>query len=199
METGRFTRAIAAIDARNADDPHTILIDGVAQPKELTHARMVTDWVRRLRPDASEALLLAARAHHLRRWAIPRDSYPQGRVPYLQWRRALQDLHARELRDILTAEGYDAATIDRAEWILRKRDLKTDPEVQALENAICLVFLQTQFLDTARKLERAKMVDILRKTLQKMTDPGKQAALQLDLNDEERQLLAEALATAPAP
>lgn len=198
MEPDRFSRAIAAIDARNADDPHTILIDGAAQPKELTHARMVTDWVRRLRPDASEALLLAARAHHLRRWAIPRDSYPQGRVPYLQWRRALQDLHARELRDILTAEGYDAATIDRAEWILRKRDLKTDPEVQALENAICLVFLQTQFLDTARKLERAKMVDILRKTLQKMTDPGKQAALQLDLNDEERQLLAEALATAPA-
>lgn len=199
MKTDRLSRAVAAIDTRNADDPNSILIDGVPQPKELTHARMVTDWVRRLRPDAGEALLLAARAHHLRRWAIPRDSYPQGRVPYLQWRRALQDLHTRELRTILTAEGYDAATIDRAEWILRKRDLKTDPDVQALENAICLVFLETQFLDTARKLDRAKMVDILRKTLQKMTDPGKQAALQLDLSEEARGLLAEALATAPAP
>lgn len=192
VETGRLIRALAAIDARNADDPNTILIDGVSQPKELTHARMVTGWVRRLRPDAGEALLLAARAHHLRRWAIPRDSYPPGRIPYLQWRRALQDLHAAELRAILIAEGYDAATIDRAEWILRKRDLKTDPDVQALEDAVCLVFLETQFLDTARKLDRAKIVDILSKTLQKMTSPGRQAALQLDLPEQARGLLAEA-------
>ena len=41
----------AAIDAANADDPHG---------KELDHAERAVGWVRRLRPDASDALLLAA-------------------------------------------------------------------------------------------------------------------------------------------
>ena len=50
MDDGRFDRAIAAIDAANADDPND---------KELRHAQLATKWARRLRPDASEALLLA--------------------------------------------------------------------------------------------------------------------------------------------
>ncbi|MCC6590116.1 MAG: DUF4202 domain-containing protein [Bryobacterales bacterium] len=190
----RFDRAIAAIDARNADDPHTLTVDGVARPKELTHAAMVTDWVKRLNPNAGEPLLLAARAHHIRRWAIPRDSYPPGRVPYLQWRRALQDLHASELRTILEAGGYGQETIDRAEWILRKRDLKADPDCQTLEDAVCLVFIETQFLETARKIEHGKMVEVVRKTLAKMTGQGREAALRLELPDEAKALIAEALA-----
>lgn len=191
----RFERAIAAIDARNADDPHTLVIEGVAKPKELTHAAMVTAWVKRLNPQAGEPLLLAARAHHVRRWAIPRDSYPLGRVPYLQWRRALQDLHAAELRTILEAEGYEKETIDRAEWILRKRDLKSDADCQTLENAICLVFIETQFLETARKIEHGKMVEVVRKTLAKMTDQGREAALGLELPEEAKALIGEALAS----
>lgn len=192
MERDLLERAFAAIDARNADDPNTIVVDGQKVPKELTHARMVTDWIRRLRPDAPEPLLLAGRAHHIRRWAIPRSSYPPGRVPYLQWRRALQDLHAAELRAILTEVGYDPATIDRAEWILRKRDLKSDPDSQSLEDAICLVFLETQFLDTANKIERSKMVEILRKTLAKMTERGRGAAQALRLPPLAVELLEEA-------
>ena len=76
----RLARALDAIDAANADDPHTILIDGVSRPKELAHAELMTRWVRTLDPDCSDEQLLAARAHHLRRWTIPRDSYPGGRA-----------------------------------------------------------------------------------------------------------------------
>src|SRR5437763_1628367 len=114
MDGDRFDRAIAAIDAANADDPNRITVAGEERPKELAHAELVTAWVERLRPDAGEALLLAARAHHLRRWAIPRDSYPEGRKGYLRWRRDLEDRHAVEAGEILRDAGYDAATVDRA-------------------------------------------------------------------------------------
>ena len=88
----RFERAIAAIDAANADDPFTLTIEGVALPKEQTHAEMMTRWVRELDPQASEELLLAARAHHIRRWMIPRSTFPTGRTAYLRWRRALHSV-----------------------------------------------------------------------------------------------------------
>jgi hypothetical protein len=80
----RFDKAIAAIDAANADDPNTIVVKGTKRPKELAHAEMVSKWVRRLRPGASDELRLAARAHHLRRWVTPRSSFPPGRSEYLR-------------------------------------------------------------------------------------------------------------------
>src|SRR5438105_15164090 len=127
MDEGRFGRAIAAIDAANGDDPHD---------KELRHSKLATKWVRRLRPDAGEALLLAARAHHIRRWAIPRASYPEGRAGYLRWRRDLQRAHADDVARILTAEGYDDATIARVQDIVRKRTLARHPEVPVLQDAL---------------------------------------------------------------
>ncbi|MDA1062220.1 MAG: DUF4202 family protein, partial [Chloroflexi bacterium] len=109
----RFERAIAAIDAANADDPQRIAVDGVPQPKELTHARMLGEWVRRLDPAPSEALLLAAHAHHVRRWTVPRDSYPAGREAYLRWRRDLHAFHAEQAARLLRDAGYDEPTIER--------------------------------------------------------------------------------------
>lgn len=194
-DTERFDRAVAAIDAANADDPHRIDVRGEERPKELAHAEMVTEWVRRLRPDASEELLLAARAHHVRRWEIPRDSYPDGRSGYLRWRRALHDLHAQVAGDALTKAGYEPAVIERVQALIRKRGLGKDPEVQALEDALCLVFLETQFDALADRLDTEKMDDVVRKTLVKMSDAGKELALTLELGDDERAALARALRT----
>lgn len=188
----RLEKAIEIIDARNADDPNTIVIRGERRPKEQAHAEMVFDRVKRLRPDAGEALLLAARAHHVRRWAIPRSSYAEGRVPYLQWRNALKEVHAAELRAAMGEAGYDTATIDRAEFIVRKRDLTRDEEVRVLEDAICLVFLETQLHDVAAKLDRAKMIDVLRKTMRKMSPAGIAGAGALELDPEDQALLTEA-------
>src|SRR4051812_20101271 len=114
-DKARFDRAIAAIDAANADDPNRIVVRGVERPKELAHAELMTEWVGRLRPDAGEALLLAARAHHIRRWTSPRSDYPEGRKGYLRWRTDLHKVHADAVGHILEAEGYDAATIARVQ------------------------------------------------------------------------------------
>ena len=189
MADERFTRAIAAIDAANTPDPHRILIRGEDRPKELAHAELMTEWVERLAPDASEALQLAARAHHLRRWTIPRSSYPEGRSGYLRWRRALHEQHAREVAEILGDVGYDAATIKRVQDIVRKRGLGKDAEVQVLEDALCLVFVETQLHDLAARTEPEKMVDVVRKTLVKMSPRAIDLALELDLAAEDRALL----------
>jgi hypothetical protein len=190
----RLSRAVAAIDAANAGDPHTIIVDGVERPKEQAHAELMTEWVRRLDPDASEAQILAARAHHLRRWTLPRHEFPKGRAGYLRWRAKLKRQHAEEVGHILAEAGYDQDTIARVQQIVRKEGLGRDPQVQVHEDALCLVFLQTQLADVAGQLGDDKTMGVLRKTLHKMSPAGVAAAETLALPDQARRLLAGAMA-----
>lgn len=192
--TDRFEAAIDAIDAANADDPETIVVDGVAAPKELTHARMMCDWVLRLDPDADELQLIAARAHHLRRWTVPRSDFPDGRAGYLRWRTKQKKRHGAEVAELMAAAGYGAGDADRVAAIVRKERLADDPAVQTHEDALCLVFLATQFHELADRLGEEKMVDVLVKTMRKMSPAGLDAATRVGLDDDALALVGRALA-----
>ncbi len=157
---------------------------------------MVTEWVRRLCPDADEALLLAARAHHIRRWEVPRSSYPAGRKAYLRWRTDLHEFHARQAEAILQGCGYDAATIARVQQIVRKHGLGRDPDVQVLEDALCLVFLETQLTATIEQLTEQTMVNVLRKTWKKMSPAAQEQALALEMRPADREFVLRALSGA---
>lgn len=189
----RRQRAFAAIDAANADDPETIVVHEVVRPKEQAHAEMMTEWVARLDPDATDAQLLAARAHHLRRWSIPRASYPEGRAGYLRWRTVLKKQHADDVAAILEREGYEPDVVARVQRIIRKEGLKDDPAVQTHEDALCLVFLETQLIELAGQLGDDKTVEVIRKTTLKMSDRGLAVALALDLPAAARALIGAAL------
>jgi hypothetical protein len=190
----RLQGALAAIDAANADDPNTVLVGGTERPKELAHAELVCEWVRRLDPEATEAQILAARAHHLRRWTIPRDDFPEGRSGYLRWRTQLKRQHADEVGEILRAAGYGEDVIQRVQQIVRKEKLSRDPQVQVHEDALCLVFLQTQLDGYADEWGDEKTIEILQKTARKMGPKGLAAAAELPLSEDGARLLQEALA-----
>lgn len=190
----RFEQAIAAIDAANADDPHTIEVRGHVRSKELAHAELMTAWLDRLDPTADEPQRLAARAHHLRRWSMPRASYPDGRAGYLRWRTALRKQHAEEVAGILAAVGYADDTITRVQSILRKEGLGTDPQVQTHEDALCLVFLETQLAVTVDDLGDEKMLDVIAKTVAKMSPAGVAQVGTLPMRDHDRALIERALA-----
>ncbi|MEM7288650.1 MAG: DUF4202 domain-containing protein [Actinomycetota bacterium] len=198
MTDQRFEAAIAAIDAANADDPNVLVVDGVERPKEQAHAELMTTWVRRLDPGATDEQLLAARAHHLRRWAVPRRDYPEGRAGYLRWRTALSKRHAADVGTILAAHGYGEPAIARVQQLIRKQGLAVDPAVQVHEDALCIVFLETQLDSTIDRLGRDKVVDVVAKTVKKMSPTGIEAAAELELSDLGRGVLADAVAVASA-
>lgn len=174
---------MAAIDAANAEDPATV-----------AHAELVTAWVRRLDPTAGAEQLLAARACHLRRFALPRSSYPAGRAGYLRWRAEAKKRHAADVAGILAAAGYDDAAIARVQAIIRKEGLGRDPAVQVHEDALCLAFLESQLDETAATTGAEKMVEVLVKTLAKMSPAAVEAAGGLALTPAGAALVAEALA-----
>ena len=143
---------------------------GEVRPKEQAHAELMTEWLARLDPDATDAQHLAARAHHLRRWSAPAVGVPGGprRLPALA-HRAQEAARRRGRRRSSTAVGYDAATIERTQRIIRKEGLGSDPQVQTHEDALCLVFLETQLAELADAQGDEKMVDIIQKTAAKMS------------------------------
>ncbi len=189
----RFDAAVAAFDAVNAEDPNRAVDDGRAQANELVYARRMSRWLARLAPDASEALRLAARAQHIRRWEIPRADYPRDRAGYLKWRSDLKRVHARVAGEILDRAGYDPGAIARVQALLRKERLKHDADAQMLEDVACLVFLENDLAAFAEGHADDKVVDILRKTWKKMSPGGRAAALALDLPPAARALVEKAV------
>src|SRR5215471_282133 len=189
----RFKAAIARFDAANAEDPTTEIFQGVVYPKELLYAQRMTAWLDKLAPDASEVLRLAVRCQHIRRWTIPRHTYAMDRRGYLRWRTTLTKFHADTAAAILRDVGYDEATIQRVQRLLRKERLKRDPEVQCLEDVICLVFLEHYLAAFATQHDEAKVLDILCKTWTKMSARGHEVALTLPMSPEARRLVEQAL------
>lgn len=183
-------------DEANAQDPNHEQVDGKPVPKELIYGRRMSATLERFAPTASEAVHLAARSQHIRRWEVPRSSYPEGRVGYLKWRVDLYTFHADCAGAILKEVGYDDPTIERVRFLLRKRQLKHDPDTQLLEDVICLVFLEHYFHEFAHKHEDDKLVDIVKKTWRKMSEAGHAAALQLSYAPEDLALIQRALAAA---
>lgn len=192
----RLEEAIQRFDAANAADPNTELVGGASVAKELVYGQRMSSRLASFAPDAPETVQLAARAQHIRRWEVPRDSYPAGRAGYLKWRTDLYKRHADTAAEIMREVGYDDETVERVRTLLRKRGLKTDPDVQLLEDVICLVFLEHYFHDFARKHDEDKLISIVRKTWAKMTELGHEAALRLDHAPEDLAVIQKALAQA---
>jgi hypothetical protein len=157
-------------------------------------AERLAAWVDRLEPNASEALRLAAHCQHLERWKIARSEFPEGRAGYLQWRTRLGRFHAERAREILSSLGYDETIINAVEQIVTKQHLRSSPDSQCMEDALCLVFLEFELDAFMQKYpDEAKAIDILQKTWKKMSARGHEAALALPFSDAARALVMRAL------
>jgi hypothetical protein len=192
----RFDLAIAAFDRENAEDPQTIEVAGVARPRELVDAERLSAWVQRLVPDASEALRLAARCQHIRRWQIPRGSFPAGRVGYLQWRTQLGRFHADTATRLLEEVGYERELIDAVRRINLKQGLHSNPDSQTIEDALCLVFLEFEFSEFCAKHPVEKVIEVVRKTWKKMSAKGHELALTLPFSPASLEIIKRALTPA---
>nr|WP_205520938.1 DUF4202 domain-containing protein [Propylenella binzhouense] len=167
------------IDAANSADPNRIAVDGDLLPAELVYGLRMSARLAALRPGASEHLRIAARAQHLERWTLPRASYPMDRPGYLRWRNEQKRRHAARISELMTEAGYDPADCARVAGLVQKRDLRSDPEAQTLEDVACLVFIEHYLAGFAAGRDPAHLADIVAKTWRKMSEEGHAAALPL--------------------
>jgi hypothetical protein len=190
----KFQRAIERFDEENARDPNMEIVDGAECPRELVYAERLTDWVLKLKPDASETLRLAARCQHICRWMIPRDTYERTKAGYLRWRTELKKFHAQKAGEILREVGYTDEVIIRVQALNLKKDFPKDPDSRVLEDALCLVFLEHQFAELASRSTDEQMINALRKSWNKMTEQARAEALKLTYGSREHALIEKAIA-----
>jgi hypothetical protein len=166
--SARLRAALAAVDAANAADP---------TGEALVYGQRMTAELERLFPGASDVLQIAARGQHVERWLLPRSDYPEGKEGYHAWRREQGRRHAERVAGIMAAAGYPGAECARVGVLLRKEGIKRDPEVQALEDVICFVFLKHYFGGFAEGRDPEAVVDIVAKTARKMSAEGRARVL----------------------
>lgn len=191
----KFHITIADIDALNSQDPHMEISDGTEVPKELLYSKRMTDMLQEFCPEASENLKIAVRAQHIQRFTHPREKYPMDRKGYLQWRTELKKFHGEKAAGIMRSNGYNDEDIQKVDDLINKRQLKTDPEAQTLEDVVCLVFLKYYFDDFIDKhiQDENKVIDIVQKTWKKMSEKGHAYALSMSHSEKALNIVNKAL------
>jgi hypothetical protein len=188
----QFEKAFAQFDSYNSNDPNKEEYNGKAYPKELLYATRMSERLDLFKPGSPDYLKLAARCQHIGRWEIPRSSYPMDKKGYLQWRNTLKFHHAKIAGDILTNCGYGSETIEKIKFLLLKKELTSNADTQTLEDVICLVFIQYYLDEFASKHEDDKVVDILRKTMKKMSARAKTEAGKISVSTRIQGLIQQA-------
>ena len=77
--------------------------------------------------------------------------------------------------------------------MLLKKELFTNAETQLIEDVVCLVFIQYYLDEFTAKHDDEKVVDILRKTLRKISRAGKEAVDTLQLSAKTNSLIKRAV------
>lgn len=183
-------RMLRAIDAANSQDPNLF----GDRPLALVQGQSASRWLDQLDPAPTPELQLAVRAHHLRRWELQRADFPEGRQGYLQWRRENKAHQADSLASLMQADGWPVDSVERARSLLGRTKLRSDAATQTLEDAACLVFLETQFGAMAERTEHDRLVSIVTKTLKKMSPEARVLSGSIALSDAARAVLVEAVA-----
>ena len=187
----RLEIVLAAIDAANSADPKS---EGGAPAERLYGARM-SAMLDAFRPEASELLQIAARGQHIERWTMPRASYPMTKPGYYAWRNAAKKMHAERVGALMAEAGYAGDEIAAAQAMVRKEDLRANPDAQTVEDVASLVFLKHYGLDFAHGRTQAQLVDILAKTMRKMSPEALAFAARIDMPQAVAGLVGEAAKT----
>ena len=185
----RLRRTLERIDEENMQDPTKESWEHGDMPSAWVYGQRMTAWLHKLTPEPSQELQIAARAQHIRRWDVPRDTFPANRKGYLDWRVRMYDYHAEKALAIMQELGWDEDAQYQVNFYLHKRCLQTNREVQFLEDCACLIFIQYQLLDIAREHREQKVTRIIQKTWDKMTEQGHREVFAIGLPDEVHELL----------
>src|SRR5690606_27276097 len=177
LMTQRIQTAITRFNDMNRQDPRETQAKEGSGPTQLQEAERLEAWILKRDPDPSEALLLAARCQHLQRFKFPRSDYPEGRTGYLKWRKDLMKKHADLASGVLSECGFDEQVILQVRKINLKQELKSDADVQKMEDALCLSFLEHEYSAFAQKYDDEKVIAIVQKTWTKMSVEGQKLAL----------------------
>ena len=189
----RFGAAIDRIDAINSTDLTKIVESGRDWPREYLLSLRRSTWLDFLAPVGDDLVRIASRALHIARWKIPRKDYPEGADGYHRWRFALASYHAEKTAKILADVGYSDDEITRVAELIENYQMVANEDSQMLQDVASIVFFQYEFEAFASTLPNEKLLEIVRSTLRKMSDKGRETVRGLHLSSDAKLMIDDAL------
>lgn len=151
--------------------------DDTGESRATIDARRVVDWVGRIAAQRGEVAdpvqMIAARAHHLYRWELPRGDAGPGRANYLRWRRAVAEHQGRRLRELCDRCRVPEATTRELCALVAKDPNASPTWGRDHEDALCLAFLEGDLADLLDRLPLDTAQRALRRTWLKMSPTGR--------------------------
>jgi len=127
------------------------VVDALEKEKnesDVIHARRTAHWIKQLKPDADEALLIAGTAHDIER-AFYGDWKKGSSDPDAL--RKHQDLSALEIEKFLKKENVDKNIIERVKTLVSHHEEGGDEDQNILCDADCLSFFEDKSLRRVRR------------------------------------------------
>ena len=111
-------------------------------PEDPIHSLNTAEWVIRLKPEADEVLLLAARGHDIERGLRDRRVKRNDFSDYDTYKQAHADQSARLIGEILEECGLPEDFIARARHLVARHEFGGDPESDLLKDADSLSYFE---------------------------------------------------------
>jgi hypothetical protein len=187
-----YQKATIEIEKIHSSDPIQETLNGKQYPAEVLYCKRILNILDLVDPHSSYAMKLAVQCQHLQRWGVPRSEYTYDRRGYHQWRRKVMEYQLQQTQTVLSRAGVDGEDIRWIMTAIEKQGDKSNPEAQIITDTACLVFLKWYMEPFAVKHESEKVIDIMKKTLRKMSVAGVNLVSKLDLPASSLKVLEQA-------
>lgn len=178
----QYNEAVELINSVHNQDPNSETVDGVEIKAELLYSQRMLSILKKVQPNASLELQLAAQCQHISRWSIPRATFPTGKKGYYEWRTAIMKHQLSVTTSVLKQAGINEHSIEIIVDALKNKADKSNINASIIEDTACLAFIKWYLVSFAGQFDPEKAKVILQKTAGKMSERGLKLISEIELS-----------------
>ncbi len=159
---------------------------------ELVHAQLVLKWVLELKPDADEALKIAALSHDIDRaitGITEKDLSDYSKINEFKKDHALRS--AIFIADILQKHKYSEEIITKVKHLVENHEVGGDDESDILMNADSLAYFDYNIPSYLKRNGQERTVEKIRFMYKRLSPEAQKLVVQINFSDREVKELVE--------
>src|SRR4030043_27592 len=159
---------------------------------ELKHAELVLKWVLKLKPDADEALKIAAFSHDIDRAVhkvLEKDLKDYSKINEFKQEHSIRS--AKILCQILAKHDYPKKTIDKVKHLVENHEFGGDSESDILKDADSIAYFEYNIPFYLKVTNRNRTKEKIKFMYRRMSENAKKLVHQIKFKDKKIEKLFE--------
>jgi len=155
--------------------------------EDLGHSETTLQWLLKLKPDADEALQIAALAHDIERGVTKKSetSLSDYKNGYAEYKKQHASMSAKIISEMLQRYGYDDKFAEKVKKLVENHEVGGSPETDVLRDADSLSFFLYNLSFNLKRNGREIAKEKIKFMYSRMSEKAKEIAQKIDLANEE--------------